>query len=189
MKNDILGITAIFITIYTVLIGLNIFSIQSHKQQMENHLSRIVKNTLESEYPIGDETTALKMLEEEIGKVASEDAEISIEVQEMDLEKGVLSVLVTETFPTVTGTSKVLTFQKTAIMDRLSVQNPTVTVTFLVAGEVYKEYQIAQGEECPLPKMPEGSFGGWTEYGTEGAAVLKEIGTVWEDKVYVAVIK
>lgn len=187
MKNIILGIVGVFITIYTMLMGLNILTIQSHKDQLENHLSRIVKNVLEAEYGNRDEDAVKQMLQEEIQNSVSENAKIFVEIQEIDLQKGILSVKVTEEIHTLTDSQREIVVQKTAIMDRVATEPSKVTVTFLVEEEVYKEYQIVKGKSCPLPKEPEGGFLGWREYGTETIVSTEHLKDIWENRVYEAV--
>ena len=97
MKNIILGVIGIFITFYTLLLGLNILYVQTQKNQLEKHVSRIVKNTLESEYQKGEEAFVEELLLEEItAAVSTKNASLEIKVQGIDLEKGFLSVKVTK---------------------------------------------------------------------------------------------
>lgn len=189
MKNIILGIIAVFITIYTILMGLNVLTIQSHKNLIEKHVSRIVKNVLEHEYQSGDETAVKQMLQEEIEDSISNSAQLFVEIQEIDLQKGILSVKVTERIHTITGKQKDIVVQKTAIMEQIATNLSKVTVTFLIEDEVYKEYEITKGKECPLPKEPGESFVGWKEFGTDYMPTLNEFDQVWENRIYVAVFE
>lgn len=192
MKNVILGVIGVFITLYTLLIGLNILTVQSHKNQLEKHLSRIVKNVLESAYQT-EETEAIKqMLLEEITDSISSSNEVTIEIQEMDLHKGILSVKVIDQITTITGAKKEIVVEKTAIMDKVATQFETATVTFWVGEEVYKEYQIVKGNKCPVPKAPTelsqtGNFLGWREFGTEEIITTEQLNEIWENRVYEAV--
>lgn len=189
MKNIILGMVGVFITMYTMLVGLNILTIQSHKDQLENHLSRIVKYVLETEYGNSDEDAVKQMLQEEIKNSVSENAKVFVDIQEIDLQKGLLSVKVTEEIHTLTDSKREIVVQKTAIMDRVATELPKVTVSFLVEEEVYKEFQIVKGKSCPLPKDPEGEFLGWREYGTETIVTAEKLKYIWENKVYEAVFR
>lgn len=121
MKSVMLGMMGFLITIYTLLIGLNVLTIQSHKNQLDRNLSRILKNVLETEYPYGEEAMVEQMLREEIIASISSKAPISVEIQAIDLQKGVLSVKVTETISTVVGTPREIVMEKTAIVERAAV--------------------------------------------------------------------
>lgn len=121
MKSVMLGMIGFLITIYTLLIGLNVLTIQSHKNQLDRSLSRIIKNVLETEYPYGEGAMVEQMLREEIIASISSKAPISVEIQAIDLQKGVLSVKVTETISTVVGTPREIVMEKTAIVERAAV--------------------------------------------------------------------
>lgn len=118
MKNILLGMIGVFITIYTVLIGLNVLMIQTQKNHLEKNLSRIVKNVLEGEYEHGEELAVEQMLREEIEASVSSRNRVEVEIQALDLQKGILSVKVTETIRTLTGAKKEIAMEKTAIVER-----------------------------------------------------------------------
>ena len=119
MKNIVLGIIGILITFYTLLIGLNVLYFQTQKNQLEKQVSRVVKNMLETEYQKGDESFVKQMLLQEIKNVISEEnGNLEIEVQGIDLQKGLLSVRVIKRVELLNGKEKTIVVDKTAIMDR-----------------------------------------------------------------------
>lgn len=119
MKNIILGLIGIFISFYTLLIGLNILFVQTQKNELEKQVSRIVKNTLENEYQKGEDSFVERMLVQELVEVLStERSRLEIEVQGIDLEKGFLSVKVTKHVEMLNGREKTIMVEKTAIMER-----------------------------------------------------------------------
>lgn len=118
MKNILLGMIGVLITIYTVLMGLNVLMMQTQKNQLEKNLSRIVKNVLEGEYEHGEELAVEQMLREEIEASIPSRNRVTVEIQALDLQKGILSVKVTETIRTLTGTEKEIVMEKTAIVER-----------------------------------------------------------------------
>ena len=119
MKNIILGIIGIFITLYTLLTGLNILHYQTQKNELENHISRIVKNTLEAEYQTGEEAyVEQKLLQEIKDCVSTRSGSLEVEVQGIDLQKGLLSVRVTKRVEMLNGREKEIVVEKTAIVER-----------------------------------------------------------------------
>lgn len=119
MKNIIVGLIGIFISLYTLLIGLNILFVQTQKNELEKQVSRIVKNTLENEYQKGEDSFVEQMLVQELVEVLStERSRLEIEVQGIDLEKGFLSVKVTKHVEMLNGREKTIMVEKTAIMER-----------------------------------------------------------------------
>lgn len=124
MKNIILGLIGIFISFYTLLIGLNILFVQTQKNELEKQVSRIVKNTLENEYQKGEDSFVEQMLVQELVEVLStERSWLEIEVQGIDLEKGFLSVKVTKHVEMLNGKEKAIVVEKTAIMERDYISN------------------------------------------------------------------
>ena len=119
MKNIILGLIGIFISLYTLLIGLNVLFVQTQKNELEKQVSRIVKNTLENEYQKGEDAFVEQMLVQELTTVLSTERDrLEIEIQGIDLEKGLLSVKVTKHVEMLNGREKAIVVEKTAIMER-----------------------------------------------------------------------
>ena len=119
MKNMILGLIGIFVTLYTLLIGLNVLYVQTQKNELEKQVSRIVKNTLENEYQKGEDAFVEQMLVQELTTVLSTERDrLEIEIQGIDLEKGLLSVKVTKHVEMLNGREKAIVVEKTAIMER-----------------------------------------------------------------------
>jgi len=187
MKQIVLGMIGILTSIYVVLIGLNIYSIQREKEKLEDSLSQSVENALVEQFVNGNQDVVQQQLETDIKTALSYKQDVSVLVQALDLEKGLLSVKATEKIPLITGTTKTIALEKTAIMDRIQLKQKRVTVQFIVDGEVYKQFQLTKGEECPMPKPPAEVFVGWVEYGTDSILPVEAIGQVWEDKVFLAI--
>lgn len=186
-KSVIVAVIGIFIMTYVMLIGTNIYIVQSHKNVLEKHVSRVVENTLEDAYESKDKESALKRLRDEI--LENREERVSLNIKAIDLEKGILSVEVRERVKLITGSDREIFVEKTAILERVELVDTMVKVTFMVDGEIYKEYHLEKGESCPLPKEPSGLFGGWIEYGGEAMTPIQEVGEVWEDKIYLAITK
>lgn len=175
----------VFITIYVVLIELNVYSIQTHKNELENCFSRVMQQTLEEGYSTKDDAGAVQMLKQELADCLSHEENLNIAITCMDLQKGILSAVVTEDISLITGKKKSISVEKTVFMDRKAVNEPQVTVEFWVDSELYKKYTLVKGEICPMPKLPEGVLG-WVEDGRESEETIASIGAVYEDKIYAA---
>lgn len=188
-KNVTLGIIAVFITMYMALIGMNFYITQVNKLQLEKALPRSVEHALKAGMETGDETSVKNILQEEIEESISGAERIQVEIRTLDLEKGILSVKAVVSYTLLSGEEKTATAEKTIIVERQIPKEPSVTVTFLVDEEVYKEYQLVQGQCCPMPALPSKYFAGWVEYGSASNKIINTIGSVWSDKVYIAVAK
>ena len=189
MKNILLGASGLLITIYVTLIGMNLYMIQTHKDQLENCFSRILQQALVDGYNTADHEEISQRIISDLAESRNNAGAMQVQIRAIDLKRGVLSVEVTETFSLLTGKEKVITLEKTILMDRIVLNEDEVKVTFLLDGEVFKTYQLIKGENCPLPKSPEGDFLGWIKQGDTTKTLVSSIGEVWEDQVYIAVVK
>lgn len=118
MKSIVLGMIGIFITLYTVFIGIDILVLQTSKNEMEKQVSRIVKYVLEEEYLAGDEAAVQQILMQEIRNSLSSGEMVKVEVKGIDLQKGLLSVRVTQSLQMLNGKKQEIAVEKTAIIER-----------------------------------------------------------------------
>lgn len=129
VKNIILGMIGVFISIYTLLIGLDILMYQTSKNQIEKQVSRIVKHVLETNYQRDDVEMVKQMMTEEILSSVSKNGTIKVEIEAIDLEKGLLSVSVTKQIQMLNGKEKEIRIEKTAIVDRVYVDEMELEVS------------------------------------------------------------
>jgi hypothetical protein len=127
MKNVVLGMIGGILIIYTALISLTIYGIQSRKNEVENALSQVVVDTLKEHYvpemfrdldyspdsadSIGEEICG------ELERRITSDSEVTVTILSCDMDKGILSVRVDESYRLFDGTQREWSFSKTAIVD------------------------------------------------------------------------
>ena len=186
-KSLIVGITGFLITIYTILIGLNIYTIQVHKNALDRNLSRVMEQELCEMYGDGNGADNVNDLLQDMEKHLADS--VTLEVRNADFEKGLLSIKAKDSVLLVTGKQRDIVLEKTIIMEKERFVKPMVTITFLLDDEVYKVYQLVEGEVCPMPKPPEGLFAGWIEYGSDNKRPITSIGEVWRDTTFLALTK
>lgn len=116
MKNTILGIVGVLITIYTIAIGMEAYNTQVRKNQLDNAVSRIVQEVLEAHYK-GSDAQAKAALQERIKESLHASAEPEIEILALDMEKGIISVTVTEQYKQMNGNVRTESVSKTAIVE------------------------------------------------------------------------
>lgn len=185
--------------IYMAVISLSLYGIQTRKNELENCLSQIVESFLQEHYVPEllrtNETTffskeeAAKEIQEEILLRISSDTQTEIDVLACDMEKGLLSVRVTEQFMLPGGNTKTLSFAKTAIIDQQMAEEGFACIRFDVDGSVYKIYYLRPGENYPIPKAPEstmGSFTGWKAADGNSHAIWSSGMTVQGDEIWTA---
>ena len=119
MKNVIIGILGGICVIYVVLIALSVYCVSSRKNQMELCVSSVMRSVME-EY-CGRKTAAgqvEQVLQEELSDRLSGDGSLSTIIYACDMEKGVISLEVTEEFPMPSGIDRTISTHKTIIWDR-----------------------------------------------------------------------
>lgn len=127
MKNVILGIIGAMVAVYTVILSLGLYSISSREDELENCLSEVMMSTMEKYYispemaPFQTAADSGLVEEELIGMLKlrlSSDSKIEIKVDKCDMNMGILSVEVSETFILPNGKEKKVSCEKTLIADR-----------------------------------------------------------------------
>lgn len=171
MKNVILGIFGIFCVIYTTIISLTIYAIQSRKNELENCLSQVIEAVLKEHYSpieLREESHIAKseeeirtQIEQEIRLRIHSETLVDVQILVCNMEKGILSVLVKEQFKLPNGHVKTASYSKTAIMEREMQDKNEGEISFYVNGEIYKTYKKQIGESYPIPKVPQGEFLYW----------------------------
>ena len=137
MKNIFLGIIGMFLLLDTAVLQLGMFQIYSRKNEINNCLSEVLESTLNDHYytmedknpgvceTVSEESLPGYLSEEEIAVQVTEDLklrlksdlDLKITILACDMEKGILSVEVTETFLLPDGSKKEVSGKKTVIVD------------------------------------------------------------------------
>lgn len=138
MKNIFLGVIGMFLLLYTTVLQLGVFQINTRENEIENCLSEVLESTLKNHYygldnlnsavceRIPKEYLPGYLEEEEIAHQVAEDiklrlgsdSQVDITILACDMEKGILSAEVTQTFLMPGGKEKTLSGKKTVIVER-----------------------------------------------------------------------
>ena len=187
MKNIIFILLGFYITMYTMAIGNGILSAGIRKNELENCVSRIVTQALEYGYGQSSQEMVKQRIISDLRDSFGMERNLEVTILANDMEKGVLSVRVTENYRQVNGKERQISCEKTAIVEKKYLEQESVTVRFYVEEELYKEFILTKGEDCPIPKLPGSAFVGWEEYGGREHGPVSEIKDVKEDRIYVAI--
>ena len=94
------------------------------------------------------------------------DSDIKVEITNVDLERKMLGMKVTETFYHPNGRQGSVTCERTVILDPSeSVKDPEYKVRFYVSGHLYKACMVLAGDTVNEPVKPDGISGWQDEYG------------------------
>lgn len=85
------------------------------------------------------------------------DSDITVKILKQDMEKGLLSVEVDETYLHPNGSTGTVSVCRTVIFDQTAEKANAVTHTiqFWVDGELYKSYTLPEGAALIVPKDPQ----------------------------------
>ena len=127
MKNIIMVIIGSFVIIYTVAYSLGMYSMYVRKNEVDKCLSYVMENTMEKYYEkyqiypditLPDNESVSSELVSSIRQSIKSDSEVHINVNVCDMEKGIISVAVTELFIIPGGIHKTIECNKTIIVDK-----------------------------------------------------------------------
>lgn len=160
MKQLILAFVGSLICIYVLVIALNCYSISVRLNQIESNVSPIIKRNLQEGYRnLSNEEVQNRIKEELLLKFQKRN--ISFDFQEVDMERGIISLRMKEQFTLLSGKEKRIEWEKTILLDLHDEKPEMVNVRFFYNEKLYKEYRIEKGNSLFLPACSGGKFQGW----------------------------
>lgn len=120
MKNAILGGIGGVIVIFMVATLISIFEIGSRQNELDNHVPRIIEDTLESYYGTAATQREIQThLERQLSACISSDSDVTITLDACDMTRGILSVKVKSNFSYPGGKRGCVEIKRTAIVDKV----------------------------------------------------------------------
>lgn len=118
MKNIMLGSVGCLLVLCTVLSCLSIYSISVRKNEIENCTAQVVEQTLKCYYKSGKSSReAAEAFRQEMMTRLGSSSKLVVDVRSCDMEQGLLSVRVAETFTLPGGQKKEVACEKTLIVE------------------------------------------------------------------------
>ena len=185
MKSAMKIIVGAFLGILTLMMILTTNGRMNRSMEIKSNLSSAIEGALEElklekSYNIDNADQFLADFTESMSMAIDSDAEIKTEIMNVDKERGLLSIRVTETFTHPNGNEGTVSEERTVILNRVTDdESETYTVRFyVVQGDqrAYKKYTVVKGDVLSVPVNPtkEGmTFGGWV--GPTGADITAPI--------------
>lgn len=193
MKQLVYGFIIGLIGVLGIGIVVTINGKTTRQGDMDNALNSSVENAVETTmnekaYSISSNEEFIADFTQNLLVQISNDADIEVQVDKVDYEKGLLSVRVIETFTHPNGKEGKNECTTTVVFEQNTAKADTVKITYLLEdGSLYKEYRIKNGDRVLVPKNPteEGkTFTGWCL--ENSSEVITEFGNASEDVTYVA---
>lgn len=121
MKHVVFGMITGVMLIYVIVIGISLFSISSHRNELDNALSQEMETVMRTYYQNGESGNASDKAKEEIerllrGRITS-DSKVEVSVITCDMELGILTVKMTSHFPLPNGKMTKVEKEKTLIVE------------------------------------------------------------------------
>lgn len=172
MKNVAVIVVSTLIWTVGLLIVMSVSGRMNRSMELKSGLPSIVEETvanmtLKKRYSIGNTNEFLADLTTDLSVQLDTNSAILVEVAGKDVEKGLLSVRVTEEFKHPNGKPGMVTEERLVLFNRLEEQEPQeYGVQFIVEGDLYKAYTVHEGDMIAVPVNPvsEGKrFLGWKD--------------------------
>lgn len=187
MKTTAFGIASFMITFLSILIVLNITTQSQMDTKMQRELSKNMDSALTNamiskHYTISSEDELIADVLSSIIQNTSENVSLDASVKAVDLEKGILSLQLAETYKKMNGKDKTITLSKTVVLEAEDDMSDTYLIEFVTEDFNYKTYRIKSGETLVMPLEPNISgktFASWTLNGVD-----VDVSTFIADKDY-----
>lgn len=177
MKNAVMIFTGTLLGIITMVIIMTILGRMNRSVELQSNLSAVVENGVQQMKSITSDLGLNEIIETCIRELAvslDTDSKVQVDVMGGDVEKGVLSIRVTEQFKHPNGTAGSTKWERTAIWNQLeSTPELSYEVRFYRTKtdleqrkNCYKTYRVQEGDKVVPPKNPsleEGTFVCWKD--------------------------
>lgn len=178
----------IFLTIMAVSGRMN--RSMELKSNLPSAAEETAENLLTKRYDVTDKNQLEADFLETLAYAIDSDSDIRLKVNAADTDKQLLSVSITEEFKHPNGKLGTVSYDRTAVVNKLSKEEPEVyKVNYYLSDAdpgYYKCYTVLKDDVIPIPRDPvlEGkTFTGWTD--TDGNALDPDM-TITQDTAYYA---
>lgn len=195
MKNIILIFTYVVIGALTLGIIVSAMGREARNVELQSNLSNAVEESLanameEKNYTIADQNEFLADVAENITEVLDTNSTVDVKVMKVDLNKGLLSMRVVESFNYVNGKTGSVKCDRTVVFDKRGQDDEDkYDVYYYISADddrPYKRYTLLKGDTILIPKEPSRAgytFEGWKD--ADGNAPVSDQ-TVESGLTYVA---
>ena len=195
MKNIILIFTYVVIGALTLGIIISAMGREARNVELQSNLSNAVEESLanvmeEKNYTIADQNEFLADVTENITEVLDTNSTVDVKVMKVDLNKGLLSLRVVESFNYVNGKTGSVKCDRTVVFDKRGQDDEDkYDVYYYISADddrPYKRYTLLKGDTILIPKEPSRAgytFEGWKD--ADGNAPVSDQ-TVESGLTYVA---
>lgn len=194
MRNIVIG----FVFAAMILLSVNIVSTMNSRSTRSQELSDALDTALEGTlstlskgtYDINNKDEYIADLVSNIAGQIQSDSELTVNILDADIEKGIMTVQVKEEYKHINGKTGAVTASKTVLLEEQQTTEDaeitdTVTINFyLPDNTLYKSYKVKKGTEISEPVAPSENIE-WLENGVKVSFPLRSE----ENKIINAIYK
>ena len=175
MKNITVFIYATVIGVIILFIVMTIGGKTNRSMELKSNMPSAVETALESSmvkqnYEVNNNSELLADYAETMAMAVDSNADLGIDVMNINYAQGLLSVKTSEKFKHPNGNDGSVSDQRTVILNKLVEEEKHVyTVRYYKTADdvgitLYKKYEVQEGTSVPVPVDPimeEKTFSGW----------------------------
>lgn len=194
MRNIVIG----FVFAAMILLSVNIVSTMNSRSTRSQELSDALDTALEGTlstlskgtYDINNTDEYIADLVSNIAGQIQSDSELTVNILDADIEKGIMTVQVKEEYKHINGKTGAVTASKTVLLEEQQTTEDaeitdTITINFyLPDNTLYKSYKVKKGTEISEPVAPSENIE-WLENGVKVSFPLRSE----ENKIINAIYK
>lgn len=198
MKTTMFGCICFAITVFTIVIVLNICNDNTRTNNLQDNLQSAMEASLETamsenSYSINNTEELIADFMQGVALYLDENCSLDVAVKAADTSAGILSVSVTEHYQNQNGTITDITCEKTIIleeydMDMLGKYMVSYLIKDVSGNEtLYKSYTLTEGSQVIVPvspSVPGAVFKGWKLEETNTIMSTAQIQSLSLDKDY-----
>jgi len=167
MKNTILGMCFVFFIVISMSIIYTIDGRRIKKEETVDSLSSAIESSMQMlvdhKYKIADNEEFIADFTQALLLQVESDFTVTINILDIDYEKGILSIEVVEDYKHPNGSPATVACVKTVILEQdidnsQTEANRQVKITYWIPGNgtnvIYKEFSIKKGSEIIIPQSP-----------------------------------
>lgn len=189
MKTTTFGVVSWAITVVTIVIVLFICDNHSRTVNLQDNLQEAVESSLDTalcsrSYTIADADELIADMMEGIAVYLNNADSLDVDVTSVDMNKGILSVRVTEHYKSVAGETSDISCEKTVLLDHYDTYNIVYGMYAYDGSFVgYKTYEFSKASAHMLvpenPNIYGRTFLGWAMQKSDGTLT----GIMTEDEI------
>lgn len=192
MKNIAAMFGVFFLGILVVACVMTSAGRSNREMELADNLPAVVEETVselmeEKKYDITSENEMIADMVEDLSGKLDSDCDITVNIENIDKEKGLMSVNVVAEYHHPDGKVGRITCERTVIFNKVQDVSPKLCrVTFLVDGRTYKSCRILQGDLDSVPVEPVADGKTFVEWIDENGNSVNFTDPVEQDQSYYA---